>query len=156
MSKKKKVVILTVMIALLLVTGFVNVALNNNLAVTTANTNTNESFYSVYRTKRESTRAQEIQFYESILTSVTATTESKQDAEANKLKLIQQMESELVIEGIIHGKGFADAVIAISDTNINVFVKAATLEKSEVAQITKVVTEQLGVEIDKVIITPSE
>ncbi|MDD4350724.1 MAG: SpoIIIAH-like family protein [Clostridia bacterium] len=156
MSKKKKVIILTVMIALLLVTGFINVALNNNLAVTTSNTTSNESFYTVYRTKRETTRIQEIQFYESILTSVTATSEAKQDAEASKYKLIQQMESELVVEGIIRGKGFTDAVIAISDTNINVFVKAATLEKSEVAQITKVVTEQLGVEIDKVIITPSE
>ena len=137
MSKKKKVIILTVMIALLLVTGFINVALNNNLAVTTSNTTSNESFYTVYRTKRETTRIQEIQFYESILTSVTATSEAKQDAEASKYKLIQQMESELVVEGIIRGKGFTDAVIAISDTNINVFVKAATLEKSEVAQITK-------------------
>lgn len=155
MSKKKKVVILTVMIALLLVTGFVNVALNNNLAVQTS-TSTTESFYTMFRTNRETTRVKEIQFYESILTSVTATTEAKEEAEASKLTLIKQMEDELVVEGIIRGKGFNDAVIAISENYINVFVKSASLEKSEVAQITSVVMEQLGVEIDKVIIIPSE
>ena len=59
-------------------------------------------------------------------------------------------------EGIIRGKGFEDAIVTSSSSNVNVFVKCAELTSSEVAQITSVVTEQLGVEIDKVIIIPSE
>ena len=66
------------------------------------------------------------------------------------------MEKELVTEGIIRGKGFEDVVITTSSSNINVFIKASELTETEVAQITSVVTTQMNVEIDKIIIIPSE
>lgn len=162
MSKKKKIIVLSVMIALLLVTGVVNVVLNNNL---TSNTSTipttevsasNQTFYSMYRAERENTRQQELQFYEAIIASSTASEEAKEEAEVNKLALIAQMEKELVTEGIIIGKGFNDAIVTQSTANVNIFVKSAELNSSEVAMITSVVQEQLGVSIDKIIIIPSE
>ena len=158
LTKKKKIVILSVMIALLLVTGFVNVALNSTLSsdLSTTTSTTNANFYSTYRTDRENTRLQEIQHYDEIIASATASEESKADAEEKKLALITQMEKELVTEGIIRGKGFEDEVITTSNSNINVFIKASELTESEVAQITSVVTTQMNVEIDKIIIIPSE
>lgn len=160
LSKKKKIIILSVMIALLLVTGYVNVALNSSLSSgaskeTNANTTT-ANFYVTYRTEREATRTQEIQFYDSIIASASSSEESKVEAEENKLKLISQMEKELVTEGIIRGKGFNDAIVTTSNSNVNIFVQCAELTSGEVAQITAVATEQLGVEIDKIIIIPSE
>lgn len=163
MSKKKKIIVLSVMVALLLVTGVVNVVLNNNLSSTTTSSNTttqvsttNQSFYAMYRTERENTRQQELQFYEAIMASTTVTENAKKEAEENKLALIAQMEKELVTEGIIIGKGFDDAIVTQSTSNVNVFVKSAELQSSEVAIITDVVKEQLGVSIDKIIIIPSE
>ena len=158
MSKKKKIIIISVMVALLLITGYVNVALNSSLSdgVSTPTSTTSAKFYATYRAEREATRAQEIQFYDSIIASATSSDEAKQEAEANKLALISQMEKELVTEGIIRGKGFSDAVITSSDANVNVFVQSAELTSVEVAQIASVVTEQLGVEIDKIVIIPSE
>lgn len=158
MSKKKKIIIISVMVALLLITGYVNVALNSSLSdgVSTPTSTTSANFYATYRAEREATRAQEIQFYDSIIASATSSDEAKQEAEANKLALISQMEKELVTEGIIRGKGFSDAVITSSDANVNVFVQSAELTSVEVAQIASVVTEQLGVEIDKIVIIPSE
>ena len=159
MSKKKKIIILSVMVALLLVTGYVNVALNSSLSSNATHTNasaTTANFYSTYRTEREATRTQEIQFYDSIIASASSSEESKLEAETNKLALISQMEKELVTEGIIRGKGFEDAIVTSSSSNCNVFVKSAELTSAEVAQITSVVTEQLGIEIDKIIIIPSE
>lgn len=163
MSKKKKIIILSVMVALLVVTGIVNVVLNNNLTSTTGvNSNTQQvstttqNFYGMYRTERESTRQQELQFYEAIMTSSTSSSEAKKDAEAKKLSLIAQMEKELVTEGIIIGKGFDDAIVTLSSANVNVFVKSPELTKTEVATITEVVKEQLGVAIDKIVIIPSE
>ncbi len=158
LTKKKKIVILSVMVALLLVTGFVNVALNSTLSsdLSTTTSTTNANFYSTYRTDRENTRLQEIQHYDEIIASATASEESKADAEEKKLALITQMEKELVTEGIIRGKGFEDVVITTSNSNINVFIKASELTESEVAQITSVVTTQMNVEIDKIIIIPSE
>jgi len=158
LSKKKKVIILSVMIALLLVTGYVNVALNSSLSntISTPTSTTTANFYTSYRNERETTRTQEIQFYDSIIASATSSESAKVEAEQNKVKLIAQMEKELVTEGIIRGKGFADAIVTSSSSNVNVFVKSAELTSGEVAQITSVVTEQLGVEIDKIIIIPSE
>ena len=159
MSKKKKIVILSVMIALLLVTGFVNVALNSSLGSnisTETSAQTSANFYATYRTEREATRTQEIQFYDSIIASASSSEDAKLEAEENKMMLIAQMERELVTEGIIRGKGFEDAIVSSSSTNVNIFVKSAELTKAEVAQITSVATEQLGVEIDKIIIIPAE
>ena len=147
------------MVALLLVTGFVNVALNSSLSsgvTETSSSTTSANFYSTYRTEREATRTQEIQFYDSIIASATSSESAKAEAEQNKVALIAQMEKELVTEGIIRGKGFEDAIVTSSSSNINVLVKSAELTSREVAQITSVVTEQLGVEIDKIIIIPSE
>lgn len=158
LSKKKKIIILSVMVALLLITGYVNVALNSSLSgtVTQTSTTTTANFYTTYRNEREATRTQEIQFYDSIIASATSSDSAKQEAENNKIALISQMEKELVTEGIIRGKGFSDAIVTTSSSNVNVFVQSAELTSTEVAQITSVVTEQLGVEIDKIIIIPSE
>ncbi len=159
LSKKKKIIILSVMVALLLVTGFVNVALNSSLSsglTTQTSSSSSANFYVSYRNEREATRTQEIQFYDSIIASTTSSDEAKAEAEQNKVMLIAQMEKELVTEGIIRGKGFDDAIVTSSNSNVNVFIKSAELTAGEVAQITTVVTEQLGVEIDKIIIIPSE
>ena len=158
LSKKKKIIIISVMVALLLITGYVNVALNSTVSdgMSTTTGTSSESFYVSYRTEREATRTQEIQFYDSIIASTSSSEEAKQEAEENKLALIAQMEKELVTEGIIRGKGFADAIVTSSSSNVNVFVKSVELSRDEVAQITSVVREQLGVEIDKIIIIPSE
>ena len=161
MTKKKKIIVLSVMIGLLVLTGYINVALNNSLSeknptTTTQTSAVTESFYTTYKTERESTRMQEIQFYEAIITSSTSSEEAKVEAEKNKLDLINQMEIELVVEGIIVGKGFDDAIVTQSSANVNVFIKSPELNSGEVAIITDVVREQLGVEIDKIIIIPSE
>ena len=113
MSKKKKIIVLSVMVALLVVTGIVNVVLNNNLGANKVGVSSNttqvsassQNFYSMYRTERTSTRQQELQFYEAIMKSSTSSDEAKKDAESKKLALIAQMEKELVTEGIIIGKG---------------------------------------------------
>jgi stage III sporulation protein AH len=159
LSKKKKIIILSAMVALLLVTGYVNVALNSSLSSKATQTNATTvtaNFYANYRNERESTRTQEIQFYDSIIASATSSESAKEEAEANKIALITQMEKELVTEGIIRGKGFEDAIVTTSSSNVNVFVISQELTSVEVAQITSIVTEQLNVEIDRVIIIPSE
>lgn len=155
MSKKKKIIILSVMVVLLLVTGFINVSLNNNLTIPT-NTNASESFYSFYRRQRESLREQELQIFDSIIDSNTASAQSKENALEGKMQLADRMEQELLVEGIIRGKGFDDAIITISSTNVNVFVKTTELVAAEVAQISQVVVDQLGIEVDRVIVMASE
>ena len=155
MKKKTKIIILSLMIVLLGVTGYLNIVLNNSVQETnTAVTAT--SYFTSYRNDRESTRDQEILYYDAIIDSASSTEAAVAAAEEAKLDLIETMEKELAVEGLIKAQGFSDCVIAISDTKVNVVVKGTTLTENEVAQISTIVKEQLGTQLKNIVIIPTE
>lgn len=156
MKKRTKVIILVAMVALLGVTAYLNVALNNQVVETGAGGYTYAGYFTSYRSDRQSTRDQELLYYDAIILSESSSQESIQEAESKKLEIIAKMESELVMEGLIKSKGFEDAVVAISNNNINVIVKSVALEANEVSQIVSIVKEQTGKGIDNIVIIPVE
>ncbi len=156
LSKKKKFLILGIMVVLLGVTAYLNVALNNKVVDTTSNTVTTASFFATYRNDRQTTRDQEIAYYDAIISSETTSAENKAEAEAKRLELVAQMEKELVMENLIKAKGFADVIVTNSSDSINVVVKSAELQATEVAQIVGVVQEQTKADIDNIKIIPVE
>ena len=157
MKKRTKIIIITAMVLLLGVTGYLNVMLNNSVSSTSKKEAvTTASYFQTYRTDRESTRDQEMLYYDAIISSETSTEAAIQNAEQAKLALINQMEKELVVEGLIKAKGFEDCVITVSDTNVNAVVKASQLSSSEVAQIVAVLQSQLSVSIENIKIIPVE
>ncbi|MGN1162509.1 MAG: SpoIIIAH-like family protein [Christensenellales bacterium] len=156
LSKKKKFLILGIMVVLLGVTAYLNVALNNKVVDTTSNTVTTASFFATYRNDRQTTRDQEIAYYDAIISSETTSAENKAEAEAKRLELVAQMEKELIMENLIKAKGFADVIVTNSSDSINVVVKSAELQATEVAQIVGVVQEQTKADIDNIKIIPVE
>ncbi len=155
MKKRTKIIILSLMVVLLGVTGYLNIVLNNSVK----NTNTNVttlSYFASYRNDRSSTRDQEILYYDAIIDSTSSTEAAVKAAEQAKLDLISTMEKELAVEGLIKAQGFSDCVIAISDTKVNVVVKGASINENEAAQISTIVREQLGTELKNIIIIPAE
>ncbi len=155
MKKRTKIIILSLMVVLLGVTGYLNIVLNNSVK----NTNTNVttlSYFASYRNDRASTRDQEILYYDAIIDSTSSTDVAVKAAEQAKLDLISTMEKELAVEGLIKAQGFSDCVIAISDTKVNVVVKGASINENEAAQISTIVREQLGTELKNIIIIPAE
>lgn len=157
MSKKKKIIILSVMLCLLIVTGVLNIVLNNNLsASSTTTTVTTGNFFVTYRADRQSTRDQEILYYDAILNSETASADSKNLAETKKLSLISSMETELVTEGLIKAQGFEDCVVTTSANSVNVIIKSGELGKSEVKKIFNIVKEQTGKDFENIKVIPIE
>ena len=155
MKKRTKIIILSLMVVLLGVTGYLNIVLNNSVK----NTNTNVttlSYFASYRNDRASTRDQEILYYDAIIDSTSSTDVAVKAAEQAKLDLISTMEKELAVDGLIKAQGFSDCVIAISDTKVNVVVKGASINENEAAQISTIVREQLGTELKNIIIIPAE
>ena len=145
------------MVLLLGVTGYLNVMLNNSVSLENQTaTQTPASYFSTYRTTRESTRDQEMLYYDAIIANETSTEEAVKNAENSKLELISQMEKELVVEGLIKAKGFEDCVVTISDSNVNAVVKADELSSTEVAQIVAVIQSQLKTSIENIKIIPVE
>ena len=157
MKKRTKIIIITVMVLLLGVTGFLNVMLNNSVSNSdNDNTQTTASYFQTYRSDRESTRDQEMLYYDAIIASETSTENAIKSAEESKLALIEQMEQELVVEGLIKAKGFEDCVVTISGENINAVVKASELSSAQVAQIVSILQAQFNVDIDNIKIIPVE
>ncbi len=156
MKNRTKIIIITVMVLLLGVTGYLNVMLNNSVSKNQNETTTTTSYFSTYRSTRESTRDQEMLYYDAIISNETSSEDAVKNAEQSKLSLIKQMEKELVVEGLIKAKGFSDCVISISDANVNAVVKAKELNKSETAQIVAIIQSQLGTGIENIKIMPVE
>lgn len=156
MKKRTKIIIIAAMVLLLGVTGYLNVMLNNSVSSNNDDTTTTSSYFQTYRSDRESTRDQEMLYYDAIISSDTSTAEAIATAESAKLALIDQMEQELVVEGLIKAKGFEDCVVTISDSNVNAVVKASELTSTEVAQIVEIIQSQLATGIENIKIIPVE
>lgn len=156
LKKRTKVIILVAMVLLLGVTGYLNIALNNNVVDTGAQTVNTGNYFTTYRDDRQATRDQELLYYDAIISSESSSAEAIQNAQSKKMEIIAQMESELVMEGLIKAKGFEDVIVTTSNTNINVIVKSSELQSSQVAQIVSVVQEQTSKSIDNIKIIPVE
>ena len=157
MSKKKKIIILATMFVLLVVTGYLNIALNGGTTTTASSQNVvTGNFFVTYRTDRQSTRDQEIAYYDAIIASVTSSQDAKQTAEQKKAELVSTMEMELVTEGLIKAKGFEDVIVTNSNSCVNVIVKSAELKSNEVAQIVSIVQSQANVALENIKIIPVE
>ncbi len=154
MKKRTKIIILSVMVVLLGVTGYLNIVLNNQIKETGTNVATT-SYFTSYRNNRESTRDQEILYYDAIIESASSTEAAIKSAENAKLSLISTMEKELAVEGLVKAQGFNDCVISVGN-KVNVVVKGTSLTENEVAQITTIVKEQLGTELRNIVVISAE
>ena len=158
LSKKKKFFIVSGFVILLAVTGILNIVINNNIVnqASAEATTTTATFFTTYRTDRIDTRDLEISYLDAIIASASASDEAKATAEASKAELVAKMESELILEGLIKAKGFDDAIVSTSTSNINVIVKSAELTDSEVAQIVEVIQGQTNYNLENIKIIPVE
>ena len=155
MKKRTKIIILSAMILLLGVTAYLNVALNSSIYNDNTTIETS-SYFQTYRSDRESTRDQEMLYYDALIASDSSTEEAIKNAEEARLELVSQMEKELVVEGLIKSKGFEDCVVTISDSNVNAVVKASSLTSEQVAQIVSVIQTELSTNIANIKIIPVE
>ena len=157
MSKKRKIVILASMFVLLVVTGYLNIVFNGDQTITTGGESVVVgNFFTTYRTDRQSTRDQEMAYYDAIIASATSSAEAKASAESKREDIVANMELELVTEGLIKAKGFEDVIVTSSTSCINVIVKSAELTSAEVAQIVTIVQQQSGADLDNIKIIPVE
>ena len=155
MKKRTKIIILVAMVLLLGVTGYLNIVLNRSIA-SPSTTTTTSSYFTAYRTDRQSNRDQQLLYLDAIIANETTSAEAKTNAENARLEIVALMDKELIVEGLIKAKGFEDAIVTINDANVNAIVKAASLNKTEVAKIVNVIQTQLGTDIENIKIIPVE
>ncbi len=160
LSKKKKIFILCGMLVLLVVTGVLNIVLNGN-AISAGggganNVNSSMSFFDTYRSDRVATREQTVLYLDAIISNTASESEAVENAKQSKLELTQNMELELVLEGLIKALGFDDVVVTSSTESINVIVKTKELTEVQATQITEIIVTETNKTAFDVRIIPVE
>ena len=157
MTKKRKIVILSCMIALLAVTAVFNFILTTetiNDGDTTIVSSAN--YFSQYRTERLTTRNEELLQLDSIITTASEGSTERNQALSMKIELTEITEQELLLENLIKAYGFEDAVVVIGlqSDNVNVIAKSEQLTTDDAILIYTIVSEEIGVSPENVKIIP--
>lgn len=157
-EKGKKAIVLTMMVALLVTVGVLQVNLSgvNDADTPVVNGSSVSVFFNSHRANRTQARQEEISILDSIIASGTASSEMVQDANAKKMAICDMIEKELSLETLIKGKGFEEVAVIMSDNVLNILVTASgeVLTNDELAKIYNVVLTKTNYDLDNVIITP--
>lgn len=155
MSKKKKIIIMSSLVFLLALTAVLNVLLaqttaSGDTAVTTAN------YFTTFRSERTTTRSEELLQLDSVIALYEEGSERYEEAVDMKLKIIEMMENELLLESMIKSRGFSDAVVSIgvNSENVNVFINSNELDYNTAMAIYTLLKDEVGVAPGNIIILP--
>ena len=154
-GKKSKIIVLAGMIALLVLTGVLNIVINKKAqSVSSGDTTASADFFVTYRADRLATRNQSMLDLDEIIKS--GSEEAIKNAEAEKLALTSTMENELKLEGLIKAIGFEDAVVITTSENVSVILRSGELKSEQVARVLQIVTDETGKTAASVRIIPVE
>ncbi len=153
MSKKKKIVILSSMIALLVVTAIFNFVLSGSTTVPDA---TSTTYFSEYKAQRSSSRNEQILQLDKIIAEAGEDSEVKETALTQKMQLTALTEKELRLETLIKAYGYEEVVVTmnLSSPNVNVVVKDAEFDQTDAVKIYSILTQENEVDAENINIIP--
>lgn len=76
----------------------------------------------------------------------------KNNATQQKLKIIDYMNKEKIIENLIRNKGFEDALVLMTDNSVNVTVNKQEITQSDVAKICDIIIRETGRDAGQIVI----
>ncbi|MEI6101065.1 MAG: SpoIIIAH-like family protein [Eubacteriales bacterium] len=168
MKSSSKIVLVCILIAAIVVTGYSNYRINNGgmdnqsakasaspgeMAEQVSSQDTTAAF-AQFRTDKEKTRDQEVAYLDSVINSKQADADAVKQAMTQKVALTTSMEQETVVEGLLKSSGYADAVCTISNNQVNVVVAAKTLTDDQAVKILEIVKNQTGASPQNIKIMP--
>ena len=157
MTKKKKIIVLSCMIALLAVTAIFNFIFSTeSIDGNTEPVSSSASYFSQYRTERLTTRNEELLQLDAIISQAQVNSTEYNDALAMKTSLTLNTEKEMLLENLIRAYGFEDAVVMIGleSENVNVIAKSSELTTDDAIKIYTIVSEEINVTPENVKIIP--
>lgn len=106
-------------------------------------------FFVEYRLERDRLRSEKADVMREILQSATSD-ESRSKAQDAVVQLVVDKQKETEVENLLKGRGFSDALVLIRDQAIQIIVKAPTLTKEDVLQISHIVKQVTGVKEEQI------
>lgn len=156
MSKKKKIIIMSSLVLLLAITAVLNVLLASNVFASGDSAVTTSNYFTTFRSERTTTRSEEILELDRVIALYDEGSDKYNEAVDLKLKIVEMMENELLLETLIKSRGFSDAVVSIgmNSDNVNVFINSSELDYNTALSIYTVLKEEVGVAPGSIIILP--
>lgn len=109
---------------------------------------------SAARLQKEQTRAKNKETLLEIIDNVNISDEQKQEAIDCMIEATDIAEKESAAEILLEAKGYADAVVSITGTEVDVLVYGTSLTDVQCAQIEDIVKRKTGMDAASIIITP--
>lgn len=133
MSKKKKIIVLSCMIALLVTTAVLNFVLSSSVLGTNADATPTASYFTEVRNTRNSSRNKQLAQIDEIISSAENDSDTKKEALDMKLRLAAIMEQENLLENLIKSKGYGEVAVTMGLTsdNVSIIVKDADFTQDD-------------------------
>ncbi len=165
MVLKRKQLVVAVLAVLVGVAGYINISREKTVSTEAEDVQTGADYlgqaqlvdsesvtdyFAQARIDREAGRGKSIETFNALISNEDADPETRETAQQGVLALAQNTETETAVENLIRAKGFEDAVCYINNGSANVVVKAESIDSSDVAVISEIVTEQSGIPSEKI------
>jgi stage III sporulation protein AH len=111
-----------------------------------------DAYFEEVRATINMDRNQVISMLTDVIEETKDGTAEKNNATQQKLKIIDYMNKEKVIENLIKNKGFEDALVLMTDNSVNVTVNKQEITQSDVAKIYDIVMRETGREASQIVI----
>ena len=153
-SKGKKMIVLSAMVLLLILTAVLNIALNNQSVDTgTGAVTASAGFFANFRSDREIAREREMIVINALLNDPATTPQGRQKAEEDKLRIARNIALETVAEGRIKALGFNDAIITTGNNFYHVVVNSDGITAAQATQIAEIVATEASTRLDNVVVS---
>lgn len=106
------------------------------------------------RLLKEQTRAKNKETLLEIINNANIAESQKQEAVDSMIELTDVAERETAAEILLESKGFADAVVTVTEDSADVVVGVSALTDAQCAQIEDVVARKTGIAAEKIVINP--
>lgn len=109
-----------------------------------ADASDSSDWFSALRIQREENRSETREHYTDVLASSDATTEEKNDAQEERENLQTIADMEHTLEQKIQSQGYNDVIVMSEADEVRILVEAEELSRTEVVEINRIASEELG------------
>ncbi len=155
-ENRKKILVLSCMVVLLVVAGTLSIVLNLNAGKANDGNSsldgTQSTFFTELQSDKELRKNEQIALLDAIINNDNSTQEAVANAEKEKLAIVANIKTEMALEAKIKSKGFNNVAVMIGNSKINVFVDKAELLLEETSVICSLIMEETEFTITDIII----
>ena len=154
MSKKKKIIVLSCMIALLVTTAVLNFVLSSSVVNGDDQVTPTANYFTEVKSTRNVSRNKQLEQIDQIISTTQEGSAERTEALNMKLKLVEIMEQENLLENLIKDKGYEEVAVTIGMTsdNVSIIVRDAEFDQDDAVLIYSLCADEINATPDNVYI----